>query len=286
MPRPAELPESIRALCRINAIELSDQRWSSDIERLATVIRELEAQQEARAQRRPGTIASPAGAQAIAATPTMKPSDVNAASVHAVVASLPNEFRTKDVSEHPHVRGSHPGVANASNYHAIVGRYLSAHHVELSLAPPQASTDDRGAVWRKITSQAVPIRMSPAPAFPTAQQFPRTASSGSEAWVGWLMVALPLVSCGFLAFVPSIWVAVTRRAYRRLMVRALATAGLFLTVLVVAFALIGTSPTDEDGTPIGASSNIGVGLLFGTALLAALLAIFQRDPSHVNRSRA
>src|SRR5207342_2077869 len=46
MPRPAELPESIRPMARINAIELSDQRWSSDIERLATVIRELEAQQE------------------------------------------------------------------------------------------------------------------------------------------------------------------------------------------------------------------------------------------------
>ena len=35
MPRIAELPDSVQRLARINAIELSDQRWTADIERLA-----------------------------------------------------------------------------------------------------------------------------------------------------------------------------------------------------------------------------------------------------------
>ena len=38
MPDPESLPEDIRALARRNAIELSDQRWSFDVQRLADAI--------------------------------------------------------------------------------------------------------------------------------------------------------------------------------------------------------------------------------------------------------
>jgi len=51
MPRATDLPEGLQRLSRINAIELSDQRWSSDIERLANEIKRIEAHQQERANR-------------------------------------------------------------------------------------------------------------------------------------------------------------------------------------------------------------------------------------------
>ncbi len=38
MPRPAELPPSLQALSRHNALSLSDQRWHADVTRLAKVV--------------------------------------------------------------------------------------------------------------------------------------------------------------------------------------------------------------------------------------------------------
>ncbi len=38
MPRASELPESLRGLVRHNAMSISDQRWRSDVERLAKVV--------------------------------------------------------------------------------------------------------------------------------------------------------------------------------------------------------------------------------------------------------
>jgi hypothetical protein len=38
MPRPEELPEALRDLARRNAITVSDERWSFDVERLAKVL--------------------------------------------------------------------------------------------------------------------------------------------------------------------------------------------------------------------------------------------------------
>ena len=41
MPRPADLPESIRALTRFNAIALDDRRWTADVGRLAATIESM-----------------------------------------------------------------------------------------------------------------------------------------------------------------------------------------------------------------------------------------------------
>lgn len=38
MPRPEELPETLHALVRYNAMSISDQRWHSDVDRLAKVV--------------------------------------------------------------------------------------------------------------------------------------------------------------------------------------------------------------------------------------------------------
>ena len=39
VPRAAELPESLKPLVRHNAIEISDQRWKYDVDRLASQLR-------------------------------------------------------------------------------------------------------------------------------------------------------------------------------------------------------------------------------------------------------
>ena len=41
MPRPADLPESIRPLTRFNAIALDDRRWTADVGRLAATIESM-----------------------------------------------------------------------------------------------------------------------------------------------------------------------------------------------------------------------------------------------------
>jgi hypothetical protein len=288
MPRPAELPESIRPMARINAIELSDQRWSSDIERLANVIRELEAQQEARAERRPGTQASTGLDTGLPAAPTMKMTDVEPRSLQSVIAVMSVEFRTKDLSDHPHVRAAHGALADSSNYDAIIGRYLSLYHAELQLGPPGTS-DARGALWRRVAAAPpapTPIYGPPTPMAPVHQQpayhasVPQTfAPNTRTGQMHWVLVALPILTCGFLSFVPSVWVAVTHRSDSRAVVRALVTAAVFFAVMVVGFAMVGTAPTDADGSPTGAASNIGIGILFASGVVATVLAIFQRDPS-------
>ncbi len=41
MPRAADLPESIRPLARLNAMELDDRRWTADLRRLSATVETL-----------------------------------------------------------------------------------------------------------------------------------------------------------------------------------------------------------------------------------------------------
>lgn len=72
MPPSAELPESLRALARRNAIELSDLRWRYDVGRLADTLDGLTGatapREPAPSPRRPGD-AAPAAAPAAATAP-------------------------------------------------------------------------------------------------------------------------------------------------------------------------------------------------------------------------
>ena len=216
MPRQSQLPETIRDLSRINAIELSDRRWTADIERLAGSIRELEEYQQKKAQRAPGVDATGNGPIAT-----------------AVAAPVPAPVRAEPATPTP-------------VYQPPVYQPPPPSPAAYSVATPYAA--------------------------------PRSSDSNT---LGWVMVAIPVVSCGMLAFVPSIWVASVRRARKDLMMRALAIAGAFIVLLLVGFVLLGTAPTDEDGTPIGAASNIGVALLFVNMIGGSVLAGFQRRPSEV-----
>ncbi|HLL62344.1 MAG TPA: TIR domain-containing protein [Propionibacteriaceae bacterium] len=63
MPRAADLPETIRPLARLNAMELDDRRWTADLRRLTTTV-------EALTQR---TGASPVAAPRLSETPSAVP---------------------------------------------------------------------------------------------------------------------------------------------------------------------------------------------------------------------
>ena len=76
MPLSAELPESIRQLARLNAFELSDHRWTSDVERLAKTVEGLgtRSRPHGRAhESRSSTIASDPGIQSAASPATTCP---------------------------------------------------------------------------------------------------------------------------------------------------------------------------------------------------------------------
>ena len=93
------------------------------------------------------------------------------------------------------------------------------------------------------------------------------------------MVAIPIVSCGILSFVPSAWVAYERRSDKGLMIRSLVVCAVFVLDVIVASVIIGTAPKDADGTPVAAASNVGGGLVIACALAAIILAIVQRNPA-------
>jgi hypothetical protein len=76
MPRASDLPESLRNLARINAIELSDSRWTSDLERLAALVERIGRDKKPEPR-------------------NMRLVDIDADVVAAAVASLPASFRTK-----------------------------------------------------------------------------------------------------------------------------------------------------------------------------------------------
>ncbi len=84
--------------------------------------------------------------------------DINTGVLKTTLGRMEREFHTRDLSEHPDMQMAHgfdprtPGHNTYVNYHAIIGRYLSAHRGELRLEL-LAYRDNRGrtnARWRKI----------------------------------------------------------------------------------------------------------------------------------------
>jgi hypothetical protein len=168
MPRAMDLPESLQRLARINAIELSDQRWTSDIERLASEINRLEAYQEERAKRAQ-KLQERAAAEVAAVevtrpefepppppeSPNMRLADVRVDILRVVIRSMPASFQTKDVADHPDARDAHGGLADAVNYHAMIGRFLQKNHEALGIAPYGSVSDSQGATWQRLDDDAV-----------------------------------------------------------------------------------------------------------------------------------
>jgi hypothetical protein len=76
MPSSAELPASIHQLARLNAIELSDRRWTSDVARLAKTVEGLGTRSRTHGlahESRSSTIASDPGIQSAASPATTAP---------------------------------------------------------------------------------------------------------------------------------------------------------------------------------------------------------------------
>jgi hypothetical protein len=54
-------------------------------------------------------------------------------------------------------------------------------------------------------------------------------------------------------------------------------------MVVVAFVLIGSAPEDEAGVATGPEARAAGGLLIASGALAAVLAVFQRQPTQAPR---
>jgi hypothetical protein len=272
MPHADKLPESIQRLARLHAFELSDSRWTNDIERLTNQLREFGAPTT-----RPG-----------ASQPTMTFSDVDDDALEYALARMPATFKTKDLSEHPAVLATHTDVARLGNYHTIIGRYLMQHRDRFGLAQPGKPVDDRGSVWTKAGSQAPPplqrsTHLSPGPAAvsgahsqprPSATQGPTPAPKA-----GWIMIALPVFTCGLASFVPPLWAASKRKYDRAFRKRMFTLAGVLASLMLIGFVMIGSSPTDQSGTPTGAVSDIGAGLILLVMTGGVIVAILYRNPT-------
>lgn len=66
--------------------------------------------------------------------------------VRETLEQLGPTFRTKDLSGHPLMLRGHPSLSSERNYHAWVGRFLSAYCSDVKQIP--ASKHERGAKWQ------------------------------------------------------------------------------------------------------------------------------------------
>ncbi len=181
MPAPGELPPSVRALTRYNAVELDDRRWTADLKRLAESVPVI--------LRTP-----PASVVNVPAAPATPPS----------------------VAPRPPVQPVYP-----------------VRPVDVVWTDPTART---------------PV-------------------------LGWVMIALPLLTCGFAAFVPALWAASQRRGdarYRRRMFVFAAAIGVGeLTALMV------TGSVPQEST----TSDVAVGIVLGLMVVAIVVAVINRNPA-------
>ena len=86
VPPEQELPEPLRPLCRLQACELSDNRWEFDVRRLADVLEPLIAQPEDSPTVVPSAATAPAGVDSATTTPVRKADARPAAWLAAVTA--------------------------------------------------------------------------------------------------------------------------------------------------------------------------------------------------------
>lgn len=296
MPTTDELPESIQRLARLNAFEMSDQRWSTDIERLTLQLKQLNGAVDQ---------ATPADA------PTMSFSDVDDAAIRYAMSMLPGTFKTKDVSEHPVVLATHTEVSQLRNYHTIIGRYLMQHRRALDLDEPDRPVDQRGSVWSKSRRPPGPTSATPrpshpqrpappAPPRPTLPQPPPPPSPmrTPSAPASWSAAAAPLhapstpvekglsskamilwcvLTCGVAAWAAPVWAANRRPFDKTFRQRMLIVAAAMGSATILGFVLVGSAPTDDDGSPTGAGSDVGVTLLLVTMMVGvAIVMVFKR----------
>jgi hypothetical protein len=204
MPSSAELPASIHQLARLNAIELSDHRWTSDVERLAKTVEGLGTRSRPRApagQPKASTIAADLGISS-AASP--------------VPASSP--------------------PSNASRVDLVPDRQAG-----------DAGPDQRG------------------------RRRGRTA-------VGWVLAAVPLLTCGFGSFAPALW-ARSQRAGDHLYRRRMLIFAIIVGILSVAsFVLIGVDPSSNPSSETGPLGTAAVGIWLATIVTATVVAILNRKP--------
>lgn len=223
MPASSELPTSIRRLARINAMELSDQRWRTDVSRLVERIGEIgaaEPEPSPRAPQRPDL-------QPRAAAPGPLPAMPVAA---AAATSPPPEPVSTPRYPAPQQPPPSPSFSTAS----------------MPAGPRPDAVPAYGAV-----------------SHPTATQAPGRPGMTVPQVLGSIgLTLLPVVSFGMLAFVTPLvagFARVTRRAQR---ITLFVVAGVLLALIVACFVMFGVAPRDSGGSSYGWQTDVGVGCLF------------------------
>ena len=266
MPQASQLPDDIARLARLNAYVLSDSHWARDITELTNHL---------------GGMRSEAPQQS---APSVTFADIDVNALRTAVADLPRQFATKDVSTHAAMLAAHEDVAERSNYHTMVGRLLMKHRGELGLGSPEAPTDDRGSRWTRVSGSratAATAPANPAPAMPTSPLVHSTQPKSGSSAVGKLMIVLPLISIGMLAFVPPLWAGIRLKHDASRQRKMYAFAGVLGAATLLGFILLGSGPVDADGTPTGPVSDTGGFLLLACMATGVVVAVRNRRPPQV-----
>ncbi len=285
MPSTLDLPDDIAGLARLNAFTVSDSHLGRDITELTNHLRGAAPETPAHAP----------------AEPTVTFADLDLNAVRYAISSLPGQFATKDVSEHPAVLATHEGVSGRGNYHTMVGRFLMQHRSGLGLGSPEAPQGDRGSRWTKVGSTAPHAAPTPPPSWPqpqmaqaphvqapthyapdsfarSQQYYPNAGRERPPAAGKWLII-LPILSFGLLAFVPPLWAASQVKHDPARRKRLFQIAGALGLGIVLAFILLGTSPTDAEGSATGPTSTVGAFLLLGCWITGIVIAVMYRNPA-------
>ncbi len=91
--------------------------------------------------------------------------------------------------------------------------------------------------------------------------------------VGWVMIALPLLTCGFAAFVPALWAASQRRGDTRYRRRMFVFAGAIGVGELAALIVTGSVPQEST------TSDVSVGIVLALMVVAMIVAVIHRNPA-------
>lgn len=150
--------------------------------------------------------------------------------------------------------------------------------LDASSAGAQHQPTTRSAPW-SATGEPIPAYTTPAPrAAPASPPFQVSSGLLRKVWTPWIILA-PLLSLGFLSFLPFLKAARLRPMERRTFVKAgIATEA----VALAGFVCFAVAPTSANGDSSGPLANTGGTLLLIAIAVGCTVGVVFRHPLRAN----
>ncbi|MEO7268665.1 MAG: toll/interleukin-1 receptor domain-containing protein [Knoellia sp.] len=106
----------------------------------------------------------------------------------------------------------------------------------------------------------------------------RRQGGTASPWMGWLVAALPLLTCGLLSWVPPLRSALQRPGLPSLRKKLLVMSGTLVVLAILSFVAISIAPDGADGVATGPLVGLGTIMLLITMIAGSTVGVIYRDP--------